>query len=757
MEDSRVLSAGHTLSLLTNTYLANSDAVNANIELVVNTVLSQNLFNYADAAGLYDNALHKWLARINSLTAGKSPELRMAGSPSILLDNIAKWTTTLVGLLSKNVVLQTLLVFMDVAREIPVLNREIASAQVPRINQGVLSLADKNPELVDQILEVLMYSASWFPTLFRPSIDKTESLCLSILSGSMARFHINTCKLAAGCMAALCVVGGKMSAEERWFHFIQMALGTISLCVSKIMCTEVPQKELEAGLYFNLPEFDANFVVGIPQAADRITSMADLIIALLTRPLDASVPIPVDRVVNMASNLALVPMRIDNNKASRAEHMLVPLLAPHIHRDAIRLLAALAISLRSHLQPFLASIARIASAINTGKHYSPATSVALYSLIRLYLEDFNYGFAICLPRELLFSVFDDANVRATKNAVVATTTASDLSSSRKRGNGGRSQKPAFAEVEESRQMSHIQYTETVHAALNVMLAILKHAPTILSSEMRTQLDGQTLTLLLLDMIDGTHSPFASRQTTAPYKAVLYQCLQASILSPDPWQKAVLPHAISVFNAGLTDPSLEVRSTCLDALSAIEPIVHARLPAQLRAPDTDEHVETEKQVPQLVLGSEANLDAVLAGTHLYSPTPSNAHTRNTTIQTDRESTSKRYKPGIDKSAELIQNDRAARQTATFGLENTSTASNAEPNLRVTAKANIQNKQNMSKSNFFQTTPATRALEAAGSMPSKPAQSPFSGKSSNEVTTLCTATDDEDDIPDIVMEESDSEDE
>ncbi|KAJ2864241.1 hypothetical protein FB639_005222, partial [Coemansia asiatica] len=239
--DASVSRAERTLSLLTTTYLANTDAVKTNVAVVVDTVLSQNLFVHIGQPGIsvetakkYDNAVNKWLARINSLTIGKTSESRVAGvilmkhtalqSSSLLLDNAAKWTTNVLNIIGKTEItpvykaaLQTLLVFMDIVREVPTLYREIASAQVPRMNQAILALADKNTDLVDTVLEILTFSASWFPTLFRPSIDKTEALCLRLLDGSMARTHVNTCSVAAQCLASLSVVGGKMTVEERWF------------------------------------------------------------------------------------------------------------------------------------------------------------------------------------------------------------------------------------------------------------------------------------------------------------------------------------------------------------------------------------------------------------------------------------------------------------------------------------------------------------------------------------------------------------
>ncbi|KAJ2908498.1 hypothetical protein GGI21_002824, partial [Coemansia aciculifera] len=186
--EANVVRAERTLSLLITTYLANADSIKANVALVVDTVLSQNLFSYIGATGTsaetakrYESAVHKWVARISSLLVGKSSESRIAGillakhttlqSPPIFVENAPKWTTSLLNMLGKADVaavhvaaLQLLLAFMDVVREVPELYREIASAQVPRMNQAVLAMGDKGSDLVDSALELLTYSASWFPT-----------------------------------------------------------------------------------------------------------------------------------------------------------------------------------------------------------------------------------------------------------------------------------------------------------------------------------------------------------------------------------------------------------------------------------------------------------------------------------------------------------------------------------------------------------------------------------------------------------------
>ncbi|KAJ2378642.1 hypothetical protein GGI05_006707, partial [Coemansia sp. RSA 2603] len=84
--DANVMRAERTLSLLTSTYLANTEAVKVNLAIVVDTVLTQNLFCYIGQSGIqvenakkYETAVQKWLARISSLSAGKTSEARAAG------------------------------------------------------------------------------------------------------------------------------------------------------------------------------------------------------------------------------------------------------------------------------------------------------------------------------------------------------------------------------------------------------------------------------------------------------------------------------------------------------------------------------------------------------------------------------------------------------------------------------------------------------------------------------------------------------
>ncbi|KAJ2758457.1 hypothetical protein IWQ57_006828, partial [Coemansia nantahalensis] len=84
--------------------------------------------------------------------------------------------------------------------------------------------------------------------------------------------------------------------------------------------------------------------------------------------------------------------------------------------------------------------------------------------------------------------------------------------------------------------------------------------------------------------------------------------------------AILPHAVAMFHAGLSDPSGAVQAACHSALVAIDPIVHARLPAQLREPDSEEGIEAELQVPRMLRteGSAASISAVLSAMHVDGP-------------------------------------------------------------------------------------------------------------------------------------------
>ncbi|KAJ2741122.1 hypothetical protein GGI20_005409, partial [Coemansia sp. BCRC 34301] len=659
------------------------------------------------------------------------------------------WTTGLLNMLGKADVaavhvaaLQLLLAFMDIVREVPELYREIASAQVPRMNQAVLALGDKSPELVDSALELLMYSASWFPTLFRPSIDKTETLCLRLLNGSMARASGATCKRAASCLASLPLVGGKVAVEERWFQYVQQTVGTIEACIDHVMCVEAPAANAEARQTMpGMPAFADDFIVSTPQAVDRITSMTELLVALLARPVATDVPVPVDRLVGVASKLALVPVRVANSKSTRAEFVLVPLLAPQLQRAAIRIMAALAIALGDHMQPFLLAVARAMTVVNTRHLASATTQVALYSLMRLYVERYGYGFVICLPKELIASAIGDLNVQSRRQGSATAGSALSASvSSKKRG--GRSRATEAADSEGASNTLQIQYTDVVYSALNIVLALLKHAPTVLSSSLRAQIDGQVLTLLMLEMVGGLSSPVVSRSTDARYKVVLCQCLEASILSPDPWQKAIVPHAVSIFTAGLENSSVAVRNACSEALAAIEPIIHARLPAQLRAPDTEKDFELEYAVPSAILGSQASLAAGLDGSAFVEP----------------------ERPTRSASDELheqeVEEDEREVEANTKRFKNIS----VEPvSTRSMLKEKLPQQQPSGATSF---SPAPIAPVTAADAPSAPKETSLFASSKpaaphtkpSAVAKQQEGSDDDeedDDIPDIVMEGSESE--
>ncbi|KAJ2382990.1 hypothetical protein GGI05_005468, partial [Coemansia sp. RSA 2603] len=334
------------------------------------------------------------------------------------------------------------------------------------------------------------------------------------------------------------------------------------------------------------------------------------------RPVAVDIPIPVDVLVSIASKLALIPVRIASSKSTRAEFDMIPMLTPEIQRSSVRILATLAISLGNYMIPYLSAVARTVTVINTRYVASPTAQVALYALVKLYIERYDYGFAVLLSKEVVESAIDDVSVQNKRQsaAVTATAQASALraSGSKKRGGNGKSRAAEGVLIDEDVQASQIHWTDVVHAALGTVTAILVCAPTVISASMRTRLDSQILTLLMLEMVGGIETSFASRHSDTPHKVALYECLQASVLAPEAWNKAILPHAITVFNAGLSDMSPTVRTICNQALASIEPMVHARLPAQLRAPDSEKGYEESVYAADEMFDNKKSIDAALTG-------------------------------------------------------------------------------------------------------------------------------------------------
>ncbi|ORX73686.1 hypothetical protein DL89DRAFT_263707 [Linderina pennispora] len=673
--------AERTLSLLTSTYLANTDAVAANLGLVIETFQSQNLLGFtgahtapAEVVKRYEGTVHKWLTRINSLATGKTSESRLAGvllmkytaeqSPKIFVENASKWMASLLAILGKSEVdpvyeatMETLVGFLDVVREVPELQRDVAAAQVPRVNQTVLALAEKNSELVN-----------WFPTLFRPSIDKTVKLCLKYLTGETA--------------------GGKMTVEERWFEYMQLTMGTIDWCIDHIMCVDAGAPESERREFGDLPKLSSDFMASIPQAVDRITGMVELFTALLTRPTSANIAVPIELIVETISRLAFVPLRIANAKTDRAEYSLVPLLAPRIHMAAVHMLAALAVALGDYLQPFLGGIARTVAVINSKLMGSAATQTAVFALIQLYVERFGFGF------EFVAHIVSSTNVRGQQQRAAPAPAASKAS--RKRGSKQVVEEESGSA--ESLEYALVQLNSVNHSALCVVTAILVNAPTAFTTVQRTQIDGQLLTLLLLQTVNHDRTVFAGRQTDVEYTAQLFECLLASVLSPDPWQKAIVPHRP------------KIQCVCTRALAAIEPVVHAKLPAQMRGPAPEEEVEMDKSM----------LD------ELVQPPQQNtvAEDANAPIQAKR----------VKLDEPLIEKTREEKEPATAADLPAKKSSQSEPAAK---------------------KPVESALPKLPAVPTfKPAAS---GTPANTSASTKEEESDGEEFPDIVMEGSDSEDE
>ncbi|KAJ2821881.1 hypothetical protein GGI24_004092, partial [Coemansia furcata] len=417
----------------------------------------------------------------------------------------------------------------------------------------------------------------------------------------------------------------------------------------------------------------------------------------------------------------------------------VPLVAPQLQRAAMRILAALCVAVGGHMQPFLAQVARAMAALSTRLVASATTQVALYALLRLYVERFGCGFVMCLPADLIAAVISDISVQSRRQASATAGTALSASTRKRGGGGARAAAAARAAAEADEGAADvvvIQYTDVVHAALGAVLALLRHAPTVLGPAQRALIDGQVLTLLMLRSSGGLSAPAASRASDARFHVALCRCLEASILSPDPWQKALVPHAVSVFSAGLEHPSVAVRNACAEALANIEPIIHARLPAQLRAPEPEKDYEQECAVPNAILATTTatTLAKGLDGSAFVDePTPLSAeevhHQEVEDDEREVEANTKRFKnftvqPVTTRSmtTEKLQLQPTTKPTDGFSPAPAMPAATPAP----------------SKPSMF--TPSTNPTAAT---PSPPKQQE-------------SDIDEDDDIPDIVMDASDSED-
>ncbi|KAJ1921569.1 hypothetical protein H4219_000607 [Mycoemilia scoparia] len=630
MEQTLVLNAERQLSLLVNTYLASDDQVHNEVKIVIDTITTNNLLCFKNSEKVpdsvykkYEIALHKWVSRVNSLIVSRVQSARLVGvlllkqtaeqSWTLFLEHSAKWCQHLVGILNKSELDQTHIVaiaslksFLSRIADSSELQRDVALTLVPKINQALLLLGDKSPALIKHILDGLRFTSSYYPVQFRPSLGKATTLSIRYLNGYTFDSDPSTTIEASEFLASLCQVGGKQAMADRWYENVILCLGTIIQSLDRL--SESVENSGNPGY---LPCFDVLPDLGdsaksFPTLANVIGSMTCLLASLLKTPFTQPVNIPVELIVYIVRRISslneaseIVPGR------DRTEFQLLLLAAGKLHTCALKIVLVLVTCLRNHIIPYIPVICDSVLLIHANSSNSTATRVATYKVISVLVEVYGLSLASLLPNSFYVSLLKDSVVQKSGESQSDEAKSSGNTGSRKQRSDRRSKATGSTPnmISAGSLLNRLVVSDLSLEATRSINSIMKASPACVPPQTRIAFDRQYISNALLLKTITTCSLNAEIETSVPIHTAILNYLLLAVQSPFAQYKALLPHILDICASGLYNPSSSIRQLCLEILAVCRTIVHPPLPCYQLNKEPHQELENDEYNPSTGISTE----------------------------------------------------------------------------------------------------------------------------------------------------------
>ncbi|KAJ1672744.1 hypothetical protein EV182_006586, partial [Spiromyces aspiralis] len=281
----------------------------------------------------------------------------------------------------------------------------------------------------------LSFSSTHFPVQFRPSLGKASALALGFLTGKSYRADPAVAAAASECLACLCKASGKKSYIDSWNENALLCAGTLihalnqlTECIGASEHTDLP--------HFNLlPQLD-DPARRFPELVDLVASMSQLMTSLLKYPTTQPVNVPIDLILYSIQRISLIndgcmPL------GDKTEFNLLMLMSGRLYCIALRLTLALAISLRTHLAPYLSTVANAVFLIHANTTNRVEARITAYRAIGMLLKSYGFSFATFIPQSFYARLVEDSRIQDALETVYSEPKSAASTSVKKRGKRGR--------------------------------------------------------------------------------------------------------------------------------------------------------------------------------------------------------------------------------------------------------------------------------------------------------------------------------
>jgi hypothetical protein len=302
----------------------------------------------------------------------------------------------------------------------------------------------------------------------------------------------------------------------------------------------------------------------------------------------------------------------------------------------------------------------------------------------------------------------------------------------------------------------------------------------LSAEQRSTIDSLIITRIMNDSYQLKASSTDERVTEK-----LYECLLASIMKPIETQASSLPHALRIFSSGANSQSHRLRVICI--LSVCELVMHSRLPP---IPRTESKAAAVVYIPGLgnLVDEKTLQDKQVAAKESEDQEMEDGYAPREPVKsfTDEMSSISQKFPAAKKPAFEVPKSQPVRSTArpeqpeeVKASKAPNVASAVTPSTAVPAKS--QPKETVPETEYVETetkkvhteisvsdesnhyatrhatTIETTQTTVFDAPPKTSSQASVNNKTTNVLTAVGSDDEDDMDMPDIVMDGPDSDDE
>ncbi|KAF9921838.1 hypothetical protein FBU30_008101 [Linnemannia zychae] len=397
----------------------------------------------------------------------------------------------------------------------------------------------------------------------------------------------------------------RITPSEQWRSNLQEIIKAMHRCLNELLITvdedrADPTEVTGKNKYLvGMPAPSKDAVEKYPQLFNRFASLSKVLIACLTCPTKEAVHLPLNSLVALLTRVyntnSKTPMS-DARGIDQQEYFILIAGLSSVHLAANEVLKTLLSMAQDHLVRYMSHLATIA--IKSIRHSSSASSIlrsSTYSVVESLIQAFGIPFVNMVQVPLMAALLEDLRMPSARivnpleisagGANPNSRANNHTNTTKHKGGAGKNRRGGNNQVSLSalNSLEEIVSAQVFTAALDILSLVLTTSGPNLAPHARAAAD----TLIVSHLLNSQHHVNSIEQSETPFyttavRAQLYKSLTASVSSPGETQSSLVPLSVGIFKAGLNDPEKFVRDNCTSALTICDLVMHSRLPPMQRA-------------------------------------------------------------------------------------------------------------------------------------------------------------------------------